>query len=87
MTPTRKLLVSGSGTGEPAGPNRLRWNLSKQQIEEEAQAIMCRTKQVYDRVGSLDLAEVTYENMLKELADIEVEYTVTSLQSKHQQVP
>lgn len=75
MSPTGKLLIGG-GTGENAEPNRLRWNLSKQQIEEEAQALMCRTRRVYDRVGSLDPAEVTYENTLKELADIEVEYTV-----------
>ncbi|XP_067824536.1 thimet oligopeptidase-like [Heptranchias perlo] len=76
MSPTGESLIGSSGRGDPAGPNHLRWNLSKLQIEEEAQALIQRTKQVYDRVGLLDLAEVKYENTLKELADIEVEYTV-----------
>ncbi|XP_020367758.1 thimet oligopeptidase [Rhincodon typus] len=76
MSPTGESLIGGTGRGDPMGPNHLRWNLSKQQIEQEVQALIRRTKQVYDRVGSLDLAEVKYDNTLKELADIEVEYTV-----------
>uniref|UniRef100_UPI00398ED883 thimet oligopeptidase-like n=1 Tax=Pristiophorus japonicus TaxID=55135 RepID=UPI00398ED883 len=77
MSPTGESLIGSTGSrGQAAGPNRLRWNLGKQQIEEEARALIQRTKQVYNRVGSLDLAQVKYENTLKELADIEVEYTV-----------
>ncbi|XP_048415764.1 thimet oligopeptidase-like [Stegostoma tigrinum] len=76
MSPTGESLIGVTGRGDPVGPNHLRWNLSKQQIEQEVQALIRRTKQVYDRVGSLDLAEVEYDNTLKELADIEVEYTV-----------
>ncbi|XP_067872236.1 thimet oligopeptidase-like [Heterodontus francisci] len=76
MSPTGESLIGGNRRGDPAGLNHLRWNLGKQQIEREVQAVIQRTKQVYDRVGSLDLAEVKYENTLKELADIEVEYTV-----------
>lgn len=36
-----------------------------------------RTKLVYDRVGSQEQGEVSYENTLKALADVEVEYTGT----------
>ncbi|XP_038632911.1 thimet oligopeptidase-like isoform X2 [Scyliorhinus canicula] len=75
MSPTGEALLGG-GTGDPAGPNQLRWNLSKEQMEQEVQALIRRTKRVYDRVGGLDPAQVKYENTLKELADIEVEYTV-----------
>ncbi|XP_060702004.1 thimet oligopeptidase-like [Hemiscyllium ocellatum] len=76
MSPTGTSLIGGTGKGEPTAPNQLRWDLSKEQIEQEVQALIRRTKQVYDRVGSLDPAEVNYQNTLKELADIEVEYTV-----------
>lgn len=55
--------------------NQLRWDLSAEQIERMAAELTERTKLVYDRVGSQEQGEVSYENTLKALADVEVEYT------------
>uniref|UniRef100_A0A674ICN2 Thimet oligopeptidase n=1 Tax=Terrapene triunguis TaxID=2587831 RepID=A0A674ICN2_9SAUR len=57
--------------------NRLRWDLTAEQIESMTVELLDRTKQVYDRVGSQEQGEVSYENTLKALADVEVEYTGT----------
>ncbi|XP_019327751.1 PREDICTED: thimet oligopeptidase [Aptenodytes forsteri] len=56
--------------------NQLRWDLTAEQIENMAAELTERTKLVYDRVGSQEQGEVSYENTLKALADVEVEYTV-----------
>lgn len=56
--------------------NRLRWDLSPEQIQQLSDKLISETKRVYDSVGVLDLDTVCYENTLKVLADVEVHYTV-----------
>ncbi|KAK0141016.1 Thimet oligopeptidase [Merluccius polli] len=56
--------------------NRLRWDLTPEQIQTLAKELISQTKLVYDRVGLLELDAVTHNNTLKALADAEVEYTV-----------
>lgn len=55
--------------------NRLRWNLSPEQIQQLTDELIGSTKRVYDQVGALDLQGVSFQNTLKALADAEVEYT------------
>ncbi|XP_044274970.1 thimet oligopeptidase-like isoform X2 [Varanus komodoensis] len=56
--------------------NRLQWDLTAVQIRSATDELIARTKQVYDLVGALEQQEVSYENTLKALAAVEVEYTV-----------
>ncbi|KAG8003302.1 Thimet oligopeptidase [Nibea albiflora] len=73
-TPTGEVVF-----GSPApvcSENRLRWDLTPEQIQQLSDELIAKTKMVYDRVGAIDLESVTFENTLKALADVEVEYTV-----------
>lgn len=74
MAPTGEV-VFGSGD-RVCAVNHLRWDLTPNQIHQLTDDLIAKTKKVYDTVGALDLATVSYENTLKALADVEVEYTV-----------
>ncbi|KAK7119733.1 hypothetical protein R3I94_021533 [Phoxinus phoxinus] len=74
MAPTGEV-VFGSGD-RVCDDNRLRWDLTPDLIHQLTEELIAKTKKVYDTVGVLDMASVCYENTLKALADVEVEYTV-----------
>ncbi|XP_034035214.1 thimet oligopeptidase isoform X2 [Thalassophryne amazonica] len=75
MAPTGQRVVMSSQVSTCC-KNKLRWNLSPEQIQQHSEELITRTKKVYDQVGALNLDEVAYENTLKALADTEVDYTV-----------
>ncbi|KAG1935828.1 thimet oligopeptidase [Pimephales promelas] len=74
MAPTGEV-VFGSGD-RVCDVNRFRWDLTPDLIHQLTEELIAKTKKVYDTVGALDVASVSYENTLKALADVEVEYTV-----------
>lgn len=49
--------------------NRLHWDLTPEYITQEADRLIADSKAVYDAVGSLDPSAVTYDNVVKALAD------------------
>uniref|UniRef100_A0A673L418 Thimet oligopeptidase 1 n=1 Tax=Sinocyclocheilus rhinocerous TaxID=307959 RepID=A0A673L418_9TELE len=74
MRPTECEVVFGSGD-RVCDDNRLRWDLTPDRIQQLTEELTAKTKKVYDMVGALDVSSVSYENTLKALADVEVEYT------------
>ncbi|XP_048354310.1 thimet oligopeptidase [Sphaerodactylus townsendi] len=74
MAPPTGSVMDGQSPRSVA--NRLRWDLTADQIERATVELIEKTKQVYDTVGALPQSEVSYENTLKALANVEVEYTV-----------
>lgn len=72
MAPTGHLMELPPKSDE----NRLHWDLSPEEIRSMTCKLIEKTKRVYDVVGALDLSGVTYDNTLKTLADVEVEYAV-----------
>ncbi|XP_048846109.1 thimet oligopeptidase [Brienomyrus brachyistius] len=74
MPPTGEVAIGSAA--KMSNENRLRWDQRPEQVQHLSDELIASAKKVYDAVGSLDLASVTYENTLKALADVEVEYTV-----------
>uniref|UniRef100_A0A9J8AL17 Thimet oligopeptidase n=1 Tax=Cyprinus carpio carpio TaxID=630221 RepID=A0A9J8AL17_CYPCA len=68
-------IVFGSGD-RVCDDNRLLWDLTPDRIQQLTEELIAKTKKVYDMVGALEVSSVSYENTLKALADVEVEYTV-----------
>uniref|UniRef100_A0AAV2KRN9 Uncharacterized protein n=1 Tax=Knipowitschia caucasica TaxID=637954 RepID=A0AAV2KRN9_KNICA len=73
MGPTEVQLTPPSSS--VSSENRLRWDLTPQQILDLSHKLISDTKKVYDVVGELPLEDVSFDNTLKALADVEVEYT------------
>ncbi|XP_054458386.1 thimet oligopeptidase [Anoplopoma fimbria] len=74
MGPTGEVMFSS--VVPVCAENRMRWDLNPEQIQKLSEELIANIKTVYDAVGALDLDSVTFENTLKALADVEVEYTV-----------
>uniref|UniRef100_A0A672GAQ8 Peptidase M3A/M3B catalytic domain-containing protein n=1 Tax=Salarias fasciatus TaxID=181472 RepID=A0A672GAQ8_SALFA len=76
MGPTGEVVFAGAEPEAKPPLNRLRWDLGPEEIRRRTGELMARTKAVYDGVAALPLDQVSPENTLKALADVEVEYTV-----------
>lgn len=53
----------------------MRWDLTAADIPKQAETLMEKSKAVFDKVGSLKADDVTYENVIKVLADDYLEYS------------
>lgn len=56
--------------------NKLIWKLTPDIIKKSADDLMTKTKTVYDTVGALSSESVTYNSVVKALADNDCEYAV-----------
>ncbi|XP_061192675.1 thimet oligopeptidase-like [Saccostrea echinata] len=56
--------------------NKLMWKLTPDIMKKSADELMTKTKAVYDGVGALSPDAVTYNNVVKALADNDCEYAV-----------
>lgn len=56
--------------------NKLIWKLTPDIIKKSADDLMTKTKTVYDTVGALPSESVTYNSVVKALADNDCEYSV-----------
>ncbi|XP_063819310.1 neurolysin, mitochondrial isoform X2 [Pseudophryne corroboree] len=63
-------------SGLAASRNLLRWDLSPELIQTRTEELILRTKSVYDAVAALEIENISYENTVKVLAELELEYAV-----------
>ncbi|XP_076463244.1 thimet oligopeptidase-like [Babylonia areolata] len=55
---------------------KLGWQIEASEIPEQVEALIAKTRAVYDNVGAVTPEKGTYNSVIKPLADIECEYTV-----------
>ncbi|KAK3089945.1 hypothetical protein FSP39_007851 [Pinctada imbricata] len=60
-----------------ANLNKLTWKLTPEIIEKSAEELMTRTKEAYDEIGSLKHDNLSYDKVIKALADNDCVYEVT----------
>lgn len=44
---------------------KLSWNVTKEEIDPEAEGLMEKIKTIYDSIGALTYDQVTYDNVVK----------------------
>ncbi|XP_045158245.2 thimet oligopeptidase-like [Mercenaria mercenaria] len=59
-----------------ASGNRLNWKLTQELIEKSTEELITKNKAIYDTVGAVNANDVTYENVVKPLVDLDREYAV-----------
>nr|XP_039270641.1 thimet oligopeptidase-like [Styela clava] len=54
----------------------LKWDMTAPEIGERAEKLIETTRALYDKIGNLDLGEVTFENTIKPIADSDCTFSV-----------